>query len=131
MWKRVMIRTLKYPKKSFREYNIRQRGLGKPEISFEEYLSLDKKHYLDHRSRVHPKIKDAETHMAEVFGQNIFTERKPCIKCNHVKPLVDFLCRYKTKRVENICKECEKARKRKPRQPGATITNYSTNILNC
>ncbi len=112
-------RILKAPKKYFREYNIRQRGMGKPEVSFEEFLSLGNKYSTDFSGKIHPKIKEAEKHMQEVFGDYIFSTINECIKCKHRKPLVDFICRYNTKKIENICKECDRARRRKKKQPGA------------
>lgn len=109
------MRQIKNIPKSFREYNIRKRGLGQPEVSLEEYLSI--KLPIDNRGRINPNIKAGEIHMLEVFGEVIYTERKTCIKCNHTKPVADFTCRYKTKRIENICKLCERKRHHvKPRQ---------------
>lgn len=107
-----MERKIKHIKKAFREYNIRKRGLGQPEVSFEDYISLHKKISTDYNGKLHPKIKHAEQHMIEVFGQHITTERKVCIKCNRTKPLIDFICRYMSMRIENTCKDCERIRKR-------------------
>ena len=106
------MRKIKHLKKAFREYNIRQRGLGKLEVSMDEYLVLDKKTSVDHSGKLNHRIKEGETHMLQIFGESILVERKQCIKCGHVKPLIDFICRYSTKRIEGICKECEKKRKR-------------------
>lgn len=106
------MRKLKYPKKTFREYNIRARGLGKPEITFEEYMQLTTKVKTDFGGKPHPKIGLSEERMVQEFGERIYTERKICIKCGCTKPVADFICRYKTKRIENICKACEKKRKR-------------------
>jgi hypothetical protein len=76
----------------------------------EEYLSL--RLPVDHRGRINPQIQAGEIHMLQVFGESIYTERKQCIKCKRVKPYADFLCRYKTKKIENRCKACEQERKR-------------------
>lgn len=103
-----MLRRIKNIPKSFREYNIRKRGLGLPEVSLEEYLAI--KLPVDNLGRINPKIKAGENHMLEVFGEYIFTERKTCIKCNHTKPLADFIFRYKNKKIGNICKLCERKR---------------------
>lgn len=106
------MRKLKNVSKSFREYNIRRRGLGQAEATLEEYLRLETKLPIDYQGRISPQIKESEKHMQAVFGDSIFTKRKICIKCNHTKPFADFICRYKTKRIENICKVCERTRKR-------------------
>jgi hypothetical protein len=110
------MRKIKNVSKSFREYNIRRRGLNQPEVTLEEYLALGKKIPINHLGRINPQILAGEKHMQAVFGDTIFTERKICIKCNHTKPVVDFLCRYRTKRIENICKMCERTRKRKEKK---------------
>lgn len=104
-------RKIKNVDKSFREYNIRQKGLDKPILTLNEYLNL--KLPIDHLGRIHPKMNSGEIHMLQVFGESIYTNRKECIKCRHTKPYADFICRYKTKRIENICKMCERKRHHK------------------
>ena len=105
------MRKLKNPKKTFREFNIRRRGLGLPEVTYKDYLNT--RTPLDHRGVPHPKIKESETHKVSVFGESILVERNICIKCGCTKPQVDFICRYKSKKIENICVACEKLRKRR------------------
>lgn len=104
-------RFVKNKKKAFREYNIRQRGLGRNELSFAEWENL--KSPLSSRGVLCPKIKEGEKNQILLFGQSILTTTKVCIKCDRRKPEIDFLYRKKNLRVENICKECEKQRKRK------------------
>lgn len=105
-------RKIKHTKKAWREYNIRRRAFQQPELTLEEYLAI--KLPVDYRGKINPRIKDGEQHMISVFGEHITTERKSCLKCHRVKPLIDFICRYKSKRIENICKDCDQSRKRKP-----------------
>ena len=104
-------RLVKNKKKAFREYNIRQKGLGRNEMSFTEWENL--KSPLSSKGVICPKIIDGEKTQVELFGQSILTTTKVCIKCDRRKPEIDFLYRKKNLRVENICKECEKLRKRK------------------
>lgn len=70
----VQNRKIKNVNKSFREYNIRRRGLGQPTVTMEEYLSL--RIPVDHKGRINPQIQAGEIHMLQVFGESIYTERK-------------------------------------------------------
>ena len=106
-----MERKIKNPKKAFREYNIRQRGLGKSELSFSEWQNL--KIPLSSKGVICPKIKEGETNQIKILGEKILTITKVCIKCDRRKPEIDFIYRKKNLKVENICKDCERMRKKK------------------
>jgi hypothetical protein len=96
---------------AFHSANYRRRKRGLKELSFEEYSK--QKTATDSAGRFHPIKQTALSKAEKIFGKEIYSKKKICLKCNSKKLLIDFSMRFNQKVILNVCKTCEQERQKK------------------
>ena len=96
---------------AFHSANYRRRKKGLPELSYEQYCKQSVS--LDSSGRFHPRKHNAYQQAVAIFGKEILSKKKNCLKCKKKKLLSEFSMRYQQKIILNVCKECEQERQRK------------------